>query len=90
MSIGGVSTRQIRDPTVSFKRAEAAWRISVPMTLRLFVCRAAIEPHLPPPQIAEVAQLLDREANRALNAGRFIFAERCSRRAEELREGAAR
>ena len=48
------------------------------------------EPCLPQHLLGEVARLLDREANRALNAGRTLFAERCSRRAEELREGTQR
>ncbi len=46
----------------------------------------ATGPCLPPHLLGEVARLLDREANRALNAGRILFAERCSRRAEDLRE----
>ncbi len=47
---------------------------------------AEIDPRLPPHRLGQIAAELDRDANFALTIGRFLWAERASTRAEQLRE----
>ena len=49
-------------------------------------CITDIDPHLPPTALRTVADELDRRAGIELAHGRFLWAERASTRAEQLRE----